>query len=161
MIPVIGIFAAYFFPDQLPFLNAFAVNPYLSLVLAMALTYFPFGVLLLIKISKKKTGNVDPRAGTQQLMLSNATARNCSNCHNHMLEGYGFFAASVLAAMQAGVASSVVSQYATFWLIVRSAYVVIYIIQSSEAVAALRSWAFGVALGTQAKLFFLAVAAAQ
>ena len=156
MLPVIAIFASTFLPSTLPFMDPFLFSPYMCLLLGMVLAYFPFGVLLLLKMSSGKLDNVQPRKGTQVLTATNPMAARCQAAHNHMLEGYGFFAASVLAALQAGVASGVVSQFATLWVFARCAFVAIYILQNNNAVASLRSLAFAAALVVQSKLFFLA-----
>ena len=156
MIPVIAIFAASFLPGTLPFMAPFAIEPYTCLLLGMALAYFPFGVLLILKIQKGKTGNTDPRKDSAVLGATSPMAARCSAAHNNMLEGYGFFAAAVLGALQAGVSAAVVSQFATFWVFIRFAFVVIYIIQTNEIMGAMRSLTFVGALVAQSKLFFLA-----
>ena len=158
MIPVIAIFAAYYLPGTLSFMDPFVYSPYTCLLLGMVLAYFPFGVVVVLKTMKggNALNNVSPRKATAQLGATNPMAARCMAAHNNMLEGYGFFAASVLAALQAGVAPAVVSQFATFWVFARCAFVVIYILQSNNAFASLRSLTFVAALVTQSKLFFLA-----
>ena len=156
MIPLIGIFGASFMPDTLPFMVPFALNPYMCLLLGMALAYFPFGVLLILKMRKGRMGNTNPRKESATLAATSPMAARCSAAHNNMLEGYGFFAAAVLGALQAGVSAAVVSQFATFWVFIRFAFVVIYIIQTNEIMGAMRSLTFGGALLAQSKLFFLA-----
>ena len=157
MIPVFAIFGSYLLPDTLAFVDPFIFNPYFCLLLGLGLTYIPFGVLLVIKMTKSSNlDNVNPRKATQTLAATNPMAARSMAAHNNMLEGYSFFAAAVLAALQAGVAPAVVSQFATLWVFARSAYVAIYILQTNNAVASLRSLCFVTALLLQSKLFYLA-----
>merc|ERR1712205_245785 len=124
----------------------------------MALTYFPFGVLLVLKFLNGKTDNVDPRKATEHLKATSPLASKCLNAHNHMLEGFPFIAAAVIAALQAGVAATVVSQFSTLVVVLRTIYVLAYILQTSDVLASLRTLTFIGVLMLQSKLFFLAAA---
>ena len=72
---------------------------------------------------------------------------------------FPFFAVAVLAANQAGVPSATVCMYATFWLVVRAAFCIVYAIANNVLLSVLRSSLFVLSLMTVGKLFALAIAA--
>merc|ERR1719356_349360 len=120
----------------------------------MAMCYFPFGLILISKIQLRGQDNgpdnVDPRAATDKLAQDNAYIRHCQAAHQNMLEGFPFFAAGVLGALQASVDPATVSSYCMFWFIVRSIYICCYVFNNdSVAVSAARTGMFLFVLGIQ------------
>ena len=147
---------------------------YMCLFYAYWLCYLPMGLRLLFQMnfnegpwtmfspSPKTKGflpNVNNRQAVQNLVATNPTAARLNNAHLNQMEGYPFFAAAVLACMQAGVDAEIVENSCVFFLLSRVAFVFFYIIGVNNLIGNLRtaSW-FGVIV-IQAKLFFAAAAA--
>merc|ERR1712196_238596 len=163
MLPLVFIFAAeYIVPEwmaaKVAALVPMTLNPYQALLLAFGLAYFPMGARLIVQMSSGYMDNVDPTGNKMKLCATNKFASRLNAAHNNLMEGFPFFAAAVLSCMQVGVSKTVLSEYCVFYLVMRSAFVVIYAIQSNEALGGLRTltWAFSTA--TVGKLFILAAA---
>ena len=164
MIPVFAILGAeYLLPEArvkaIMAMVPFTVSPYMALLLAYALAYFPMGIRLLVQMSSNHMDNLHPANNKAKLLATNPLAARLDGAHNNMLEGYPFFACSVLSALQAGVSKEVVSMYCGFFLVLRMAFTIIYIIQTNDAMAGLRTLSFLGVLAVQGKLFYLAAAA--
>ena len=136
------------------------VAPYESLFYACILAYVPFGVALLMKLAQDQS-NTAPRASAAKLSEKSPMYARLMGAHNNMLEGYAFFAASVLACMQVGVDAAVVSEYVTIYLASRVLFTIFYAFGFNEAIATLRTASFAGVLCTQGALFMLAAAAAS
>ncbi|CAK0838701.1 unnamed protein product, partial [Prorocentrum cordatum] len=164
---MIPVFLCFLFPFVLPpsFVNLLfgysflQFSPYFMLLVGMAMCYFPFGLILISKIQIRGDDNgpdnVDPRAVTEKLAQDSAYIRHCKAAHENMLEGFAFFVAGVLGALQAGVEPATVSSYCMFWFIVRSTYIGCYAFNNdSVAVSAVRTGMFFVVLGIQGRLMY-------
>merc|ERR1712216_586561 len=136
------------------------VPPYYALLFGAVLVYLPFGLNMLykIKITKGKINNMAPRQQTDSLRVTHPAFARLVACEKNMQEGFMIFAPAVLAALQAGVTKETVSLYASFWLLVRFLFIVIYAIQFNAMIAAIRSILFGFSLAASCKLFYLAAA---
>merc|ERR1712194_1005670 len=122
------------------------------LLVGMAMCYFPFGLILIAKMQQRKDeflpDNVDPRAVTDKLAQDSAYVRHCKAAHDNMLEGFPFFVAGVLGALQAGVDPATVSSYCMFWFIVRSIYIGCYAFNNdNSALSLVRTGMFAFVLG--------------
>ena len=85
-------------------------------------------------------------------------ASRLQKAHNNCLECYPFFAASVLAAIQAGVPASTVSDYATLAVASRVLYCGFYAFGVNEAIGAMRTFSWVGSLVCAAYLFLAAAA---
>jgi len=134
-------------------------STYLALMYAVMLTYLPFSMAMIYKSSIATPNNVAPRKQNEQLKVTHPAFARILAAESNMLEGFPFFAVAVLAANQAGVPSATTCMYATFWLVVRAAFCIVYAIANNVLLSVLRSslWAFS--MMTVGKLFALAVAA--
>jgi|EP01046_Picozoa_sp_COSAG06_P020322 uncharacterized MAPEG superfamily protein len=148
----------------------------MCLFYAYFLAYLPMGLRLLLQInwsegpwtmfspSPKTKGflpNVNNRQAVQNLVATSPLAARLNGAHLNQMEGYTFFAAGVLACMQAGVDAAVVEDCCIFFLACRAAFVAFYIIGVNNLIGNFRTGAwFGIVV-IQAKLFFLAAAAAS
>merc|ERR1711920_13253 len=95
--------------------------------------------------------------GTQQLTESSVMAKHCKACHEHLLEGYAFFAASVLSALQAGCDAATVSAYCLFHVIVRTIFTIAYVFNNeSTPFSVVRTGMFAFNLGIVGRLFYMA-----
>lgn len=147
---------------------------YMCLFYAYFLCYLPMGLRLLLQInwsegpwtmfspSPKTKGflpNVNNRRAVEQLAATSPLAARLNNAHLNNMEGYTFFAAGVLACLQAGVDKAAVENCCVFFLTMRAAFIVFYILGVNNLIANFRTatW-FGVII-VQAKLFFMAAAA--
>merc|ERR1712217_293915 len=139
------------------------LSPYFLLLVSVAMAYFPFGMILLMKMKAtsgddpKAMDNVDPREGTLRLVEKNKMAAHCKACHEHLLEGYPFFAAGVLSALQAGCSAATVSAYALFHCIVRAIFTCAYCFNNDNvALSVVRTAMFAFNLGIVGRLFYMA-----
>ena len=89
-------------------------------------------------------------------MASSQVVSNLQGCHANLLEGFPFFAAAVLCAMQAGVKTSMISEFATIWLVLRTAYTLAYVFQTGNILATVRTLCFVSCLTVQGALFVMA-----
>merc|ERR550537_766262 len=141
MIPVLIIGASgYIVPqDKIQLALGLAQAPilgcYACLFLVYGLAYLPFGLLLLLKIGAGDMGNTDPRKGTERVCATSKLAARLRNCHTNTLENFPFFAAGVLAALQAGVPKQQVNEIATAYVIMRVGFLVFYIIGGIEVLS--------------------------
>ena len=131
-------------------------NPYMALLYAYALTFFPMGIRLIVGLTSHD--NVSPRKSVEQLCATNKLAARVHGAHYNLLENLPIFSAGVLSAVQAQVDPSAVTALCTLWLLSRSAYVVFYAFGIHDVIAFLRTFAFLICLAVQAQLFFLAAA---
>ena len=105
--------------------------------------------------------NVNNRQAVQQLCATNPLAARLNNAHLNCMEGYAFFAAGVLACVQAGVDKGLVENCCVFFLAMRTAYIIAYIIAVNNLIANFRTATWFASVIIQAKLFFIAAAAAS
>ena len=137
------------------------VSPYTALMYAVMLTYLPFslGQFYKMSISAPTLGTVrkndDVRKYNEQLKATHPMFSKLCAAEANSNEAFPFFAAAVLAAMQAGVTSATVCLYATFWLAARFAYTLVYAI-NGPLLSVVRSLIFVIALAVVGKLFALA-----
>eukprot|EP00656_Telonema_subtile_P004137 TRINITY_DN1187_c0_g1_i5.p1 TRINITY_DN1187_c0_g1~~TRINITY_DN1187_c0_g1_i5.p1 ORF type:complete len:167 (-),score=50.09 TRINITY_DN1187_c0_g1_i5:219-719(-) len=165
MIPVVIVLFGHFlvpetFVSQALAPLPFRLNPFQSLLIAVALVYLPFGLNLLnkIKITGGKVDNVNPRRQAAQLEATHPSFARLSAAEKNGQEAFPLFAAAVLAALQAGVSKELVGLYCTFWCVLRLVYVFIYAIQTNELVGFFRTATWGFSLMIVSKLLVLAAA---
>lgn len=134
-------------------------SPYTALMYAVCVVYLPFSLKLMLKVVLGTVpDNVQPRKQDEILKATNKMYARLAAAECNQFEGFPLFASAVLSANQAGVASSIVCMYATFWLLMRILYTIIYSIQINIPLSILRTITFGVSLATVGKLFALAAA---
>jgi len=136
---------------------------------ALALAYVPHffkGAVILAKkgkynLEEPRAMRGDDRFGFQDGGGLGALLRRCEGCHQNALEGFGPFAASVLAAKvflvddKAGARKA--AALAMRYLLARLVYTLAYICGVHRAIAVVRALAFGDGLGSVFKLFMLAL----
>ena len=150
-----------------------STHPYMCLMCAFWLAYLPMGMRLLLQLDFSQnpltmfgTGsggflpNTAPGKTRQNLEAPNPLAARLSGAHNNQMEGFPFFAAGVLACIQAGVDVSTVTDYCLLFLCARVAFIFFYIINVNNLIGNFRTTAWFVVMMVQAKLFVLAIAAA-
>ena len=106
----------------------------------------------LAKFGRKDYDNRDPRAWAAQLSGYRARAQS-AQANGH--ESFPFFAAALLAALQAGVPAETVSWLGWVYVAVRLAYIWAYVRDRST----LRSWVWLVGHGLVVALLVLAIRA--
>lgn len=107
----VGLAAPYLPRGVLP------LDPIHSLFLMFALAYAVYGLKLSLMIldgSMFRIKNSEPR-GDSNKALQSPIALRCQGCHENIMEGFVFFAAAVIVCMQAGVATSVLTDYCTLY----------------------------------------------
>jgi len=135
------------------------VHPYTTCYLAILLLAVPHG-LLIAYLANKKYNNKDPIRSTNFLMKSDTLLTKLVNSHNNNLENIGVFMAGVVAATEAGAPEA--AALATFWLLLRCVYTLIYISPLNEmADGMIRTIVFTFMYAIQANLFLCAAVAAQ
>jgi uncharacterized MAPEG superfamily protein len=122
------------------------------------LTYVPFSLGMLYKLRYAAPDNVQPRKQSQTLAATSPVFARILAAEGNLNEGFPFFAAAVLAAVQAGVADPLVCRLGAFWLLVRLAYVGVYVVQNTVPLSAVRSLLYGSSIMVVSKLFYLAAA---
>ena len=132
-------------------------SPYTALMYAVMVTYLPFSLGIFYKMSVTAPNNANPRKQNEQLKATHPMFAKLCAAEANSNEVFPFFAAAVLAATQAGVASTTVCLYATFWLVMRIAFTLVYAI-NGPLLSAVRSGIFVIALAVVGKLFALAAA---
>ncbi len=162
MLPVLVALGAAFIPEgfwqALMVLVPFRVSPYMALFLTIPLVQLPFGIKMCLKIYLT-SGNIDniaPRQQDEKLVATNPMFARLKAAEANMYEGLAIFAPALLAALQAGVSKETVSLFATAWLLSRFVFIVIYWLQTNDALGAMRSLSFAFSLMTTAKLAYMA-----
>lgn len=136
-----------------------AVNPYESLFWTMLVAYVPMGLRLIIQVTSPvdSLDNFDnPRKIAAQLDATNPLSRRLNHAHMNSLEHFPFFAAGVLAAMQVGVNSAIVTDHCIIYLASRAVYCTLYALQVVPIISPLRSGVWFVGTVAVAKLLLLA-----
>ena len=131
---------------------------YTALLYAVMVTYVPFSLGMAYKMSVTAPNNVHPRKQNEALKATHPTFARIMAAEANANESFPFFAAAVLAATQAGVASATVCIYAEFWLMARLAFALVYAVGNNMPVSLLRSALFSAGLLVVGKLFALAAA---
>jgi len=154
MVPIKAILA------PIPFT---VTSPYIALVYATCVVYLPFGLGLVLKIGATggKVDNKNPRKQTEKLAATHPMFARLCAAEKNMFEGFPFFVAGLLGAVQAGVANDVVCMYATFWLLVRVLYVAFYAFGVHDVIGLLRTTSWIFSLATSTTLMYLAAEAAS
>ena len=117
-------------------------SPYEALLLAVCSCYVPWTFGVAIKSSVTKPDNVNPRKQNAALAATHPAFARCQAAEQNMLESFPYFAAAVLACVQAGVASETVCKYATFWLVARVAFCIMYPLASNAPLSLIRTGTF-------------------
>jgi uncharacterized MAPEG superfamily protein len=108
----------------------FRLGPFDAISAAFALAYVPFGFRLMYsmlavpKVSEPKS-MLNMRAVVQDLRKSDWFVAASEICYDNYQETVYFFVAAILAGVQTGVQASVLSNYATMWLLMRVLYIVV------------------------------------
>ena len=152
--------------------SALCPHRYFLLLVAFQLCYVPMGMRLMLQMNfshppltmfgtgdKGFLPNVDNRRSVQNLVATSPLAARLNNAHINQMEGFPFFAAGVLACMQAGVATTAVTDLAMLYIVARVAFVFFYIIGVNNFIANFRTISWLVVIVVQAKLFLLAAEA--
>lgn len=91
----------------------------------MFLAYAVYGlklVVILLDGSFFKAGNGAPRSPEAKKHFSPLALR-VHACHDHLMEGFQFFAAATLLCLHFGVNAAVLADYCTFYVLARLVYV--------------------------------------
>merc|ERR1712086_142051 len=123
-------------------------SPYQALLFAVMLQYVPFTFGIVYKSMVAMPDNVAPRKQNEMLKATHPTFGRIMAAEANFNEGFPYFATAVLAAVQAGVPHATLCLYATFWLLVRLAFAVIYVIQTNAFISMFRSLSFVASIAT-------------
>jgi uncharacterized MAPEG superfamily protein len=133
-------------------------SPYTVLLFAVMVSYLPFSISLIYKAVNAKPDNVNPRKQSEMLAATDPMFARILAAESNMQEGFPFFAAALLSATQAGVASATICSVGTFWLLMRLAFVIVYVIANNVPMSVARTSLFAASLMAVSKLFYLAAA---
>ena len=141
-----------------------AVHPYLSLVHALMICFFPVGLKIMLLVPKGRYNNKIPRnmklAGGA--LASDEFLSRVQSAHDNLLENLPLFAAGVIACVTSGVPIETVSALATYWNVVSALYVLVFISPINNLTDGnARTVMFATRLATEAKLFAIAAQAAS
>ena len=136
------------------------LSPYKALWSGMMIVYIPAGINLVTRMLKDPD-NTKPRTVIAKMQTEDPLFNRLQCCHQALLETYPMFAASVLSAVQAGVATATVSSFGTLWCAARLVYIAAYAGGVNEGIAMARTLSFGVCTALQGALFLLAANAAS
>ena len=137
-----------------------------ALFAAYALAYVPFGFRLVYSLvalpqfAEPKT-MLNARAVVAEIKKTNWFVAACEICYDNYQETVYFFVAAVLAGVQTGVDASVLSDFATMWLLMRVAYIFVTYAAAGKfvPVAVMRTPIFLTNIAVLAQMFMLAQAA--
>lgn len=152
-------------------------SAYLSLLGALGLCYVPHAIrayYVHVKLVKMKKDNKSVPGGydikNPRTAVSLATDTESAegkfiaaltSCHYNSLENLTFIVGGVLAALQAGVARTLVDNYALAYVGLRALYIVAYIYSRIPAVAYSRSAIWAASVAVPGYLFYLAAQQAR
>ena len=116
-----------------------------SLHWAGFVTYLPMFLRLTMYPKGNSYNNENPRAQLSKLLSTDSSFSRMHAAHLNGLEQFPFFAAAILSGVHAGISAKRLSKIATLWLILRFAYIPMYLVQNKRT-SGLRSliffWAF-------------------
>ncbi|KAF9272279.1 hypothetical protein BGZ68_002558 [Mortierella alpina] len=126
--------------------------PLLSLPIAAGLAYAPHFIRALIVLNAtKRWNNISPRGQVDKVesrmtKAAYAMAKRAEGAHQNGLETLPLFYGAVLAALYAGVAKDTVTYYSKFFVLSRLAFNIVYIFNTNQLSAGLRTgiWSAGI-----------------
>jgi uncharacterized MAPEG superfamily protein len=130
------------------------LNPFTSISLALGLAYAPIGVrsyYLAQKLAKedKPMSWANMRAQATAAMDETPDGVDiavANNCHVNGLEAFGYFSVAVLSACVTHVNNSVIEGLCASFILVRSAYTVVYLCPQLNGPLRSGCWALGLGL---------------
>ncbi|KAF9961353.1 hypothetical protein BGZ72_004062 [Mortierella alpina] len=128
--------------------------PLLSLPIAAGLAYAPHFIRALVFSPRGQLDKVESRMSKSAY----AMAKRAEGAHLNGLETLPLFYAAVLAALYAGVAKDTVTYNAKFFLVSRLAYNIVYLFNSGQLSAGLRTGIWMAGINACMKLFLAAAA---
>merc|ERR1712232_1347488 len=117
------------------------------------------GLRLVLHIMAGTVDNENARGSTEKLCQTSPLARRLHAAHLNQIEGFPWFAAGVLASIQAGVDVGVVTDHCIVYVAARVLYLVISIVQVNSMISNLRTLAWFPCIVSSAKLLLLAAQA--
>ena len=136
-------------------------TPYEALLFAVCSCYVPWTFGVAIKASVTTPDNVNPRKQNAALAATHPAFARCQAAELNLLESFPYFAAAVLSCVQAGVANETICKYATFWLVSRLAFAIVYPLASNKPLSLIRTATFMGSSVCTGKLFAMAMAASS
>ncbi|KAG0211969.1 hypothetical protein BGX28_007053 [Mortierella sp. GBA30] len=138
--------------------------PLLSLPIAAGLAYAPHFIRALIVVNAtKRWNNINPRGQLEKVesRMSKAAwamAKRAEGAHQNGLETLPVFFGAVLAALHAGVAKDTVTYYSGFFIVSRFLFNIVYILNTNQLSALIRSGIWTSGMFACVKLFLAAAA---
>ncbi|KAF9570907.1 hypothetical protein EC968_001216 [Mortierella alpina] len=145
-------------------MSAYPNFPLLSLPIAAGLAYAPHFIrVLIVANATKYWNNVSPRgqldkAEGRMTKAAYAMAKRAEGAHQNGLETLPLFYAAVLSALHAGVAKDTVTYYSKFFVLSRLAFNIVYLFNTNQLSAALRTGIWTAGIVACLKLFLAAAA---
>merc|ERR1712039_1002148 len=116
-----------------------AVEPVRALTHGGFLVYAPMFARLVV--TPGGYDNVNPRGQVAKMVNTDGAFARLHAAHVNTMESWPFFAAAILAGLHAGVDRTRLRKLATLWLIFRTAYIPMYVVQNKKT-SGLRSLLF-------------------
>ena len=114
------------------FLNAtvgdFRFDPYQVLLAAFVLCYIPFGLRLLSPFGVNPSNFLNIRKAVADKRKTVWYVTALESAFDNYQETVYFFLAAVLGCVQTGVDETLISDYATCWIVLRCVYIVVQLI---------------------------------
>ncbi|KAK3842525.1 MAG: hypothetical protein J3R72DRAFT_132888 [Linnemannia gamsii] len=145
-------------------MSAYPNTPLLMLPAAAAVAYAPHFIRAFIVVyHTKRWNNVSPRGQLEKVenrmtKASWAMAKRAEGAHTNGLETLPVFYGAVLAALQAGVAKETVGFYASFFVASRVLFNLVYIFNTNQLSALVRTGIWTAGMASCLKLFLAAAA---
>ncbi|KAG0345850.1 hypothetical protein BG004_002941 [Podila humilis] len=138
--------------------------PILSMALAAGLAYIPHFLRGFIVVKALKNwDNINPRGQMERIQSRMtkenwAMAKRAEGAHNNGMETLPLFYGAILAALHTGVAKDTINFYAGAFLATRALFNIIYIFNTNNGVALVRTGVWTASIATCVKLLLAAAA---